>query len=90
MLFERDKSTDLARNIRVRLPWACPPGLMSHYVALASRRGRNTTREDAFSVWMEWLDALGGKPENELTPDSWPADDHAKVAAAIREAARYV
>jgi hypothetical protein len=81
---------DIARHINARLHAdCCGENLCSFYADQLAITGTKTTAEDALSAWSRWLDAQGGKPERPLKVSDWTNGFHERVAAMIREVARY-
>ena len=68
----------------------CRGNLCSHYADQAIATGENTTTEDAFSAWLKWLAAEGGKPVTPLSLDASPEFRafQDRAAHAIREVVR--
>jgi hypothetical protein len=68
----------------------CRGNLCSHYADQVIATGKNTTPEDAFSAWLKWLAAEGGKPQTPLSIDGSPEFRafQDRAAHAIREVAR--
>ncbi len=73
----------ILQNLRARLP-ATGPSLLTQYERAVLETGLKTTPEDAFAAWGRWL----GPHPYEI--EDWPEQYHQKVAAVIREVARYI
>jgi hypothetical protein len=61
--------------------------LCEHYADQVLITGTKTTTEDALAAWMRWLASQGGRPEVKVS--SLIGSFHERVAAVIREVARY-
>jgi hypothetical protein len=80
----------LASHISARLQRdRCDGRLAECYAEQCVLTGTATTPEDALAAWQKWLATQGGWSESPLRVSDWKNGFHERVAAVIREVARY-
>lgn len=86
------KLTNTTEHLRARLEVTgdvCGPSLLACYEYQIALTGKRTTPEDAVSAWLRWVNGPGGITLQPPKPSDWPNGYMHRVAAAIREVARY-
>lgn len=81
---------NLTTHLSARLQHLAVGGtLLSHYADQVRATGTATTAEDALGAWRKWCEAQGGKMASPPEVADWKDDHHERVAAVLREVARY-
>ena len=85
--------SETTEHLRARLEVTgdvCGPSLLACYADQITLTGKHTTADDAISAWLRWVEKSGGRVSQPSQPSDWPNGYMRRVAAAIREVARYV